>query len=104
EGDAVVHAEWAVYDPQNEQASEPFRANGSSADHLALVLNNFEAGRMAGLVAAAKRRGGGSQDGTGRGLRLDRPRHRPSVGLPHEPGVEVRLGRLLRGALRQRLD
>jgi nucleoside 2-deoxyribosyltransferase len=49
EGDAVVHAKWAVYDPQNGQASEPFRANGSTADHLALVLNSFEAGRMAGM-------------------------------------------------------
>jgi len=52
EGDAVVRAEWAVYDPQNEQTSEPFRRNGSSANHLALVLNNFEAGRMAGLTGA----------------------------------------------------
>jgi nucleoside 2-deoxyribosyltransferase len=52
EGDAVVHARWAVYDPQNEQASQPFHANGSTADHLALVLNSFEAGRMAGMVGA----------------------------------------------------
>ena len=50
EGDAVVHARWAVYDPQNAHASQPFRANGSTADHLALVLNNFEAGRMAGMT------------------------------------------------------
>ena len=52
EGDAVVHAQWAVYDPQNGLASESFGANGSSANHLALVLNNFEAGRMAGMVGA----------------------------------------------------
>lgn len=52
EGDAVVHAQWAVYDPQNEQASLAFGANGSTANHLALVLNTFEAGRMAGMVGA----------------------------------------------------
>ncbi|MCW5660094.1 MAG: nucleoside 2-deoxyribosyltransferase [Burkholderiaceae bacterium] len=50
EGNSVVHAKWAVYDPQNEHASQPFHANGSTADHLALVLNNFEAGRMAGMA------------------------------------------------------
>ena len=49
EGDAVVHAKWAVYDPQNVHQGQPFRANGSAADHLALVLNSFEAGHMAGL-------------------------------------------------------
>lgn len=49
EGDTVVHAKWAVYDPQNVHQSQPFRANGSTADHLALVLNSFEAGHMAGL-------------------------------------------------------
>lgn len=52
EGDAKVHAQWAVYDPQNEDASQPFGANGSTASHLALVLNNFEAGRMADMVGA----------------------------------------------------
>ena len=50
EGDAVVHAQWAVYDPQNAHASQPFHVNGSFANHLALVLNSFEAGRMAGMV------------------------------------------------------
>ncbi|MDO8289230.1 MAG: PfkB family carbohydrate kinase [Parvibaculum sp.] len=43
DGDAVVHANWAVYDPQNAHDGQPFAANGSTADHLALVLNSFEA-------------------------------------------------------------
>jgi len=47
EGTAVVHAEWAVYDPQNQHSAEPFGANGSTAKHLALVLNSWEAATMA---------------------------------------------------------
>ena len=46
EGDAIVNAEWAVYDPQNERSAEPFGANGSTAKHLALVLNGWEAAQM----------------------------------------------------------
>lgn len=49
EGDAIVHAKWAVYDPQNESSAEPFDANGSTAEHLALVLNTWEAAQMAGI-------------------------------------------------------
>ena len=49
EGDAVVHADWAVYDPQNVGSSQAFSANGSTAKHLALVLNAWEAGNMAGM-------------------------------------------------------
>lgn len=49
EGDAVVHAQWAVYDPQNQGAPVAFGANGSTAQHLALVLNSWEAQQMAGL-------------------------------------------------------
>lgn len=49
ESDAVVHAGWAVYDPQNVGAPEAFGANGSQADHLALVLNLYEARVMAGV-------------------------------------------------------
>lgn len=49
EGDAVVDAEWAVYDPQNESSAEPFGSNGSKARHLALVLNSWEAAQMAGM-------------------------------------------------------
>lgn len=49
EGDAVVHADWAVYDPQNVRDVQPFSANGSTANHLALVLNSSEASNMAGM-------------------------------------------------------
>jgi hypothetical protein len=41
EGHAVVSAERAVYDPQSSNSR--FRQHGSSADHLALVLNASEA-------------------------------------------------------------
>jgi len=47
EGDAVVHADWAVYDPQNMGTATPFGANGSTAKHLALVLNAWEAQSLA---------------------------------------------------------
>lgn len=49
EGDAIVHANWAVYDPQNAGSGKPFGANGSTATHLALVLNSYEAAQMAGM-------------------------------------------------------
>lgn len=43
DGTAVVDAEHAVFDPQNADDPESFRANGSAAKHLALVLNRHEA-------------------------------------------------------------
>ncbi|MFB2781281.1 PfkB family carbohydrate kinase [Shewanella mangrovisoli] len=43
DGTAVVDAEYAVFDPQNADNLESFRANGSSAKHFALVLNRHEA-------------------------------------------------------------
>lgn len=49
EGDAVVQAQWAVYDPQNQGAPIAFNSNGSHAKHLALVLNCWEAQQMSGL-------------------------------------------------------
>ena len=52
EGDAIVHAEWAVYDPQNVRKGQPFNANGSTAKHLAVVLNSDEASHMAGMPGA----------------------------------------------------
>lgn len=52
EGNAVVKADYAVYDPQNVVAPKPFNQNGSSATHLALVLNQYEAGVMSGLFSA----------------------------------------------------
>jgi hypothetical protein len=57
EADAVVEAEVAVYDPQSAFAPAPFRANGSRAKRLAVVLNAFEAvtlGRNANADAAAR--------------------------------------------------
>lgn len=49
EGDAVVDAKWAVYDPQNQGAPVTFAKNGSKATHLALVLNQWESQQMAQL-------------------------------------------------------
>lgn len=49
EGDAIVDADWAVYDPQNQGAPTPFGANESKASHLAMVLNTWEARQMARL-------------------------------------------------------
>ena len=55
EGDFQVDAQEAVYDPQGGGA--PFRANGSSARKLAVILNEWEARDITGLaepVAAAR--------------------------------------------------
>lgn len=52
EGDAVVDAEYAVYDPQNAGTPITFHANGSRAKYLAVVLNGHEAEVMSGLRAA----------------------------------------------------
>ncbi|MCQ4313906.1 PfkB family carbohydrate kinase [Pseudomonas stutzeri] len=43
DGTAIVNAEYAVFDPQNAEGPESFSANGSTAKHLALVLNRHEA-------------------------------------------------------------
>lgn len=53
EGDAVISATWAVYDPQNAQKAIPFGANGSTATHLALVLNHWEAVQLSGMAGAS---------------------------------------------------
>lgn len=42
EGDAVVHGKRVVFDPQNADEALRFRANGSTADSLAMVLNEVE--------------------------------------------------------------
>ncbi len=42
EGDAIVNAERAVYDPQTTGEFHPFFSNGSTAKQLALVLNEQE--------------------------------------------------------------
>lgn len=48
EGDARVVGKRVVYDPQDAQYPQSFRANGSTADELALVLNRHEAGLLLG--------------------------------------------------------
>lgn len=48
EATAVVDAHYAVYDPQNVSGPESFAANGSKAEHLALVLNLYEAVQLLG--------------------------------------------------------
>lgn len=49
EGDAVVEAGVAVYDPQSAFGARPFGWNGSRADRLAVVLNREEAASMTGV-------------------------------------------------------
>lgn len=58
EGDAVVDACRAVYDPQTWRDPAPFGANGSIADELAIVLNERElrsAAELDDLSSAASR-------------------------------------------------
>ena len=52
EGDAIVSAGRAVYDPQGGDLA-PFQANGSGADALAIVLNQEEAEAIAGQAGPA---------------------------------------------------
>ena len=57
EGDAIVEAHTAVYDPQSAFGARRFGKNGSRADQLAVVLNRYEAASMTGTDeprAAAK--------------------------------------------------
>jgi hypothetical protein len=42
EGEMIVDAQMAVYDPQSGGCPQPFGANGSKAERLALVLNEGE--------------------------------------------------------------
>ncbi|MER9164676.1 carbohydrate kinase family protein [Mesorhizobium sp. M0715] len=56
EGDAVISADRAVYDPQGTDNVIPFHENGSRANELALVLNEQEllaAARTSSLMDAA---------------------------------------------------
>ena len=48
EGDAIVRARRAVYDPQSAFGPEPFGANGLTANELALILNRLEARKLTG--------------------------------------------------------
>lgn len=57
EGNAVVHAKQAVYDPQSPNNPMGFRLNGSTAERLAVVCNQTEARSLAGnddLMEAGK--------------------------------------------------
>jgi hypothetical protein len=53
EGDAIVHGDQVVYDPQDAVAPRPFAANGSSARALAMVLNRHEASLLTGSTGPA---------------------------------------------------
>jgi hypothetical protein len=48
EGEAIVNARRAVYDPQGDGPSKRFAGNGSRAEELALVLNELELRTLAG--------------------------------------------------------
>ncbi len=50
EGDAVVTADRAVYDPQTWRNPVAFAANGSKANELALVLNELELQHASGIT------------------------------------------------------
>jgi len=54
EGSAQVRAKQAVYDPQNTYNPEWFRANGSTSEHLAIVLNEHEASTLLGRKLTAE--------------------------------------------------
>ena len=49
EGEMIVDAGIAIYDPQSGSNPQPFKANGSKAERLALVLNTGELARLAKL-------------------------------------------------------
>lgn len=51
-GDAKVHSKYAVYDPQNSSKPGSFSSNGSHAEHLAVILNRYEAGLLSGQPEA----------------------------------------------------
>jgi len=48
-GSAIVRAEYAVFDPQTGANPESFHSNGSVAEHLAIVLNGWEASQATGF-------------------------------------------------------
>lgn len=49
EGDAIVTARHAIYDPQTWRDPRPFGGNGSGAEFLAIVLNELELRSASGL-------------------------------------------------------
>jgi nucleoside 2-deoxyribosyltransferase len=52
EGDAIVHGQRVVYDPQDAKSPRSFRQNGSTAGELAVVLNRSEAALLTELHSA----------------------------------------------------
>lgn len=54
DGDAIVAGGTVVYDPQSAFDPRPFGENGSTADRLALILNQHEARRFTGNPDARK--------------------------------------------------
>src|SRR3546814_19974745 len=48
EGDAIVKADRAVYDPQSAFSTPRFTDNGSQANHLAIVPNRVEDSTLPG--------------------------------------------------------
>lgn len=54
DGDAIVNAERAVYDPQTSNNPAPFYENGSKANELALVVNEAEALSIAAKLNAVE--------------------------------------------------
>jgi hypothetical protein len=54
EGEAIVSAATAVYDPQSAFDPRPFGENGSTAGRLAMILNQLEARRFANEPDARK--------------------------------------------------
>lgn len=54
EGEAIVSAATAVYDPQSAFDPRPFGENGSTAGRLAMILNQLEARRFADEPDARK--------------------------------------------------
>lgn len=53
EGEAIVTAGRAVYDPQTWRNPPPFGANGSTAEELALVMNDLEIQKCTGMTDIA---------------------------------------------------
>jgi len=65
EGDAIVSAKRCTYDPQSAFDPQTFSANGSKADHLAIVANRGEVLALGGgsdpIAAARSLLGGGTE-------------------------------------------
>lgn len=53
EGEAIVDGQRVVYDPQTKREPASFRANGSKAESLALVMNMAEVAALATIIGCA---------------------------------------------------